>query len=73
MSQSTIENLITVFKIIATIGYLTMSAFIVAIAYRGYSKILKDNEEDIKKYRWAFNIAAVLIVFLLIFIFTLLF
>lgn len=73
MSRSTIDQLIAVFKIIASMGYLATSAFIVAISYKGYRKFLKDVEEDIKRYRWIFNVVAVLIIFLLIYIYTLLF
>ncbi|OGM25114.1 hypothetical protein A2962_02315 [Candidatus Woesebacteria bacterium RIFCSPLOWO2_01_FULL_39_61] len=73
MSRSTIEELITVFRTIASIGYLAFSVFVVEISYRGYKKFLKDDEGKIKRYRWVFNTTAILIIFLLVFIYTLLF
>jgi len=71
--MSLTQKLILVFKIISIVGFIATGVLILGVLYKGYRIFLKNDEEYIKKYRWAFVIIAVLTISLLVYIYTLLF
>ncbi|OGM23489.1 hypothetical protein A2865_02375 [Candidatus Woesebacteria bacterium RIFCSPHIGHO2_01_FULL_39_17] len=54
-------------KVSAVAGFFAAGAFIVALAYKGFKRVF--GEEKAKKYRWAFILVNIPLLFVLIYIF----
>lgn len=61
-----IEDLYTALKIISIIGLIITSAMMVAVTFK---KLQSYYPEEVEKHRWVFVVAAILIAFVLVFIF----
>jgi hypothetical protein len=68
--DSDLQDLYRALVLILRIGYLTFAVFVVAACYVFYGKYLK---EKFKGHEWPFFIVAVLLSFVLIFIYNFLF
>ena len=73
MPDNFVKNMILVFKTIAFLGFLGFAGSIIAIFYFYYKKILGQDQDKIKKFRWVLVVVVGLTSLVFIFIFKLLF